>query len=363
MNHKQRKVVTSSSSISSCSLPCSPIQHPTTFLMNTPVPKSTLLTWKQGISTPIHEGNLSPNHLAVELLAGFSTGKIRMRGDIVEHRPSSEADESIVDMLSQLDSATHHEDQEANNSASHISPIVTVNNETKMIARLQAEKNPRTKVPDSEIRPENIILGSPMYIPNKKISKNQKGKGGYGKKLKFPIYSSSMMPWWKKMPTQKELVNAARARKLAGGSGKPHKSATFSKSAYVPQTSHAPHKGGGGGGAPVPPMGGLKKPKKHKPRIVALCEICHFQKSVNLLIPLPSFGRLIREVAQDYKVGLKFQSSALMVIQEAAETYLVNLFEVANLCAIHRKRQTIAPKDFGLVKAIRHISGINLWWH
>ena len=93
---------------------------------------------------------------------------------------------------------------------------------------------------------------------------------------------------------------------------------------------------------------------------MALCKIHHFQKSVNLLIPLLSFGRLIREVAQDYKVGLGFQSSALMAIQEAAETHLVNLFEVANLCAIHRKRQMIAPKDFGLVKAIRHISGIDL---
>ena len=172
--------------------------------------------------------------MAVELLAGFSTGKIRMMGDIVEHRLSSEADESIADMLSQLDSATHHKDQEANNSASHISPIVTVNNETKMIGRLQAEKNPRTKVVDLEICPENIILGSPMYIPYKKISKNKKDKGGYGKKLKFPITSSSTMPRRKKMPTQKELVNAVRARKQAGGSGKPRKLETFSKSTYVP---------------------------------------------------------------------------------------------------------------------------------
>ena len=110
-------------------------------------------------------------------------------------------------------------------------------------------------------------------------------------------------------------------------------------------------------------MGGLKKPKKHKPGIVALREIHHFQKSVDLLIPLLSFGHLIQEIAQDHRIGLRFQSSALMVIQEVAETYLVNLFEAANLCAIHRKRQTITPKDFWLVKAIRHISGIDLWWH
>ena len=126
--------------------------------------------------------------------------------------------------------------------------------------------------------------------------------------------------------------------------------------------SHEPHMHhiGVGGGAP---MGGLKKPKKHKPRIMALHEIHCFQKSVDLLIPLLSFGRLIREIAQDHRIGLRFQSSTLMAIQEAAETYLVNLFEVANLCAIHRKSQMIAPKDFWLVKAIRHISGIDLWWH
>ena len=91
-----------------------------------------------------------------------------------------------------------------------------------------------------------------MYIPYKKISKNQKGKGGYGKKLKFPISSSSTMPRHKKTPTQKELIKAVRAKKLASGSGggKPRKSATFSKNAHVPRASQAPRKGGGGGRAP-----------------------------------------------------------------------------------------------------------------
>ena len=194
MNHRQRKVVTSSSSINSCSLPCSPVRHLRPILPNTPVPNTTLLTWKWGISTPINEGNLSPNELAVKLLAGFSTGRIRMRGDTVEHRPSSDADESIMDILSQLDSTIPHKDQEAINSAPHVSPNVTINNRTKTVAGLQAEKNPRTKVSNLEICPENIILGSPMYIPYKRISVNQRSRGKYGKKLKFPISSSSMMP-------------------------------------------------------------------------------------------------------------------------------------------------------------------------
>ena len=291
MNPRLRKVVIGSSSISSHSLPCSPVRHTRPFLPNTPVLSTTSLTWKQGISTPINEGNLSPNELAVELLAAFSTGKIRMRGDVVEHKLSSDADESIADILSQLDSATRHKDQKANDPVPHVCSDITINNETKTkaIAGFQAKKNPRTKVPDSKICPENIILGSPAYIPYKKISKDQKGKGSYGKKLKFPILSSSTMPRRKKMPTQKELEEAARAKKLASGSGKPRKSTLFSKSAHVPRASHAPCKGGGGGA----PMGGLKKPKKHKPGIVALREIRHFQKSIDLLIPLLSFGHLI----------------------------------------------------------------------
>ena len=91
------------------------------------------------------------------------------------------------------------------------------------------------------------------------------------------------------MPTQKELVKAVRARKLAGGSGKPCKSATFLKSAHVPRALHVPREGR----AQALPTGGLKKPKKHRPGIVGLREIHRFQKSVNLLIPLLSFGCLI----------------------------------------------------------------------
>ena len=39
--------------------------------------------------------------------------------------------------------------------------------------------------------------------------------------------------------------------------------------------------------------------------------------------------------------------------QEAAEAYLVGLFEDTNLCAIHAKRVTIMPKDIQLARRIR----------
>ncbi|XP_029640576.1 histone H3.3-like [Octopus sinensis] len=65
------------------------------------------------------------------------------------------------------------------------------------------------------------------------------------------------------------------------------------------------------------------------------------------------FQRLVREIAQDFKTDLRFQSSAVMALQEASEAYLVGLFEDTNLCAIHAKRVTIMPKDIQLARRIR----------
>ena len=111
---------------------------------------------------------------------------------------------------------------------------------------------------------------------------------------------------------------------------------------------------------------GSRQGVKVKPRrnyaMIALREIWRFQRSVDLLIPLLPFQRLVREIAQDYRMDLRFQSSAILALQEAAEAWLVRIFESANLCCIHRGRITIAPKDFYLVKRIHHIAGINLWW-
>ncbi|KRZ11234.1 Histone H2B 3 [Trichinella zimbabwensis] len=80
--------------------------------------------------------------------------------------------------------------------------------------------------------------------------------------------------------------------------------------------------------------GGVKKPHRYRPGTVALREIRRYQKSTELLIRKLPFQRLVREVAQDYKTDLRFQSSAVLALQEAAEAYLVGLFEDTNLCAI-----------------------------
>ena len=84
----------------------------------------------------------------------------------------------------------------------------------------------------------------------------------------------------------------------------------------------------------------MKKPHRYRPGTVALREIRKYQKSTELLIRKLPFQRLVREIAQDFKTDLRFQSTAIMALQEAAEAYLVGLFEDTNLCAIHAKRVT-----------------------
>ena len=108
--------------------------------------------------------------------------------------------------------------------------------------------------------------------------------------------------------------------------------------------------------------GGMKKPHRYRPGTVALREIRKFQKSVttlrltfqtDLLIRKLPFQRLVKEIAQEFKSDLRFQSQAILALQEAAEAYLVGLFEDTNLCAIHAKRVTIMPKDMQLARRIR----------
>ena len=98
---------------------------------------------------------------------------------------------------------------------------------------------------------------------------------------------------------------------------------------------------------------GIKKPHRYRPCTVALREIRRYQKSTDLLIRNMPFQRLVREVAQDFKTDLRFQSSAVIALQESSEAYLVGLFEDTNLCAIHAKRVTIMPKDMHLARRIR----------
>jgi len=103
----------------------------------------------------------------------------------------------------------------------------------------------------------------------------------------------------------------------------------------------------------APATGGVKKPYRYRPGTVALREIRKYQKSTELLIRKLPFQRLVREITEGFKLDVRFQSTALLALQEASEAYLVSLFEDTNLCAIHAKRVTIMPKDMQLARRIR----------
>ena len=100
-------------------------------------------------------------------------------------------------------------------------------------------------------------------------------------------------------------------------------------------------------------QGRLVKPHRYRAGTAALKDIRHFQKTTALLIRRLPFQRLVKEIAQDFKTDLRFQSAAILCLQEAVEAYLDRLFDDANLCAIHTRRVTIMPRDIKLARRIR----------
>ena len=103
----------------------------------------------------------------------------------------------------------------------------------------------------------------------------------------------------------------------------------------------------------IAPTGGIKKPHRYQSGMVALREIRHYQRSTENLIKKTPFPKLIREISQEYRicpdgpgtpsVQVHFQSTAIAALQEAAENFIVGLFEDVNLLAVHARHVTIMP--------------------
>ena len=110
------------------------------------------------------------------------------------------------------------------------------------------------------------------------------------------------------------------------------------------------------------PMGGIKKAHQYRPGLVALREMRRYQQSTECLIKRTPFNKLIKEISQEYRVcpdgpgtpsvQVRFQSTALAALQEAAENFIVGLFEDVNLLAVHTRRVTIMPQDIRLALRI-----------
>ena len=98
---------------------------------------------------------------------------------------------------------------------------------------------------------------------------------------------------------------------------------------------------------------GVKKSFRWRPGTVALRQVKRLQKSTELLIAKAPFSRLVREIAEGHKAGLRFASSALAAIQEATEAFVISLLSDANLAALHANRVTALPRDLQLVRRLR----------
>ncbi|KAI1189878.1 histone H3-like centromeric protein cse-4 [Nemania serpens] len=120
--------------------------------------------------------------------------------------------------------------------------------------------------------------------------------------------------------------------------------------------------GGGAASRAVQPGDPIPYPRRrrYRPGTVALREIRKLQNSTDLLMRKLPFARLVREIALNMRPrdeGMRWQSQALLALQEAAEAFVVHLFEDTNLCAIHAKRVTIMQKDIQLARRIRGVWG------
>ena len=102
------------------------------------------------------------------------------------------------------------------------------------------------------------------------------------------------------------------------------------------------------------PSGGEeKKQRRWKAGTVAMREIRKLQKGTKLLIQKAPFQRLVRASLAVHKQGLSFKPSALEAVQEAAESYMVGLFEGAVILQLHRGKKTLNIKDVTFTRRIR----------
>ena len=110
----------------------------------------------------------------------------------------------------------------------------------------------------------------------------------------------------------------------------------------------------------TPATGGLKRPHRFSLGTVALRQIRQFQMSMELLIRKLPFLQLVREILQEMRFDFCLTPATVLVLQEAAEAFLIRFFEDTNLCAIHAKHVTIMPKDMKL--ALRIWGDVNHGW-
>uniref|UniRef100_A0A182F612 Core Histone H2A/H2B/H3 domain-containing protein n=1 Tax=Anopheles albimanus TaxID=7167 RepID=A0A182F612_ANOAL len=181
-----------------------------------------------------------------------------------------------------------------------------------------------------------------------------------------PTYTTQSKPNFSFLPSNRHSSPRRANRNRSGSSDAPSRSPSavvhrLASASTVPNSelTRTPTRRSGPQGAepasePQPP-GRAHRRKQDRPtdwKIVR--EIVKLQAGVNSLIPRLSFGRVIREILSEYSdSGMRVTAEMLTCLQEAAEVYIVQMFEDAYRCTLHRGRVTLIPKDMELALLIR----------
>lgn len=337
--------------------------------------------WQEGLSTPII-GESSPNQQAMLILKGLGNGSMTMRGDKICHIPQA-----------QLPLAP------PNPVTTQLPPPIDVQT-VRLIVNNSGTTDGDLEVPISDMLSNMITAVNPGNEENEPLDDSVVSQKPLTVKMPF---AQEKFPVAKKVPRPEHFLNTREpqdvnvsdlyheghqrvrmakvkktARKHTGGRA----SRKITHRGQIPRSKHPKSSAGklatnivssgssSGGKAPRKQLpakkmsktgtstGGVKKPHRYRPGTVALREIRRYQRSTELLCRKLPFARLVREIAQDYRINLRFQAAAIMALQEAAEAFLVQWFEDLNHSCIHGKRVTILPKDCQFVKNFRARLGL-----
>ncbi|KAE8666791.1 histone H3.3 [Hibiscus syriacus] len=101
----------------------------------------------------------------------------------------------------------------------------------------------------------------------------------------------------------------------------------------------------------APTTGGVKKPHRYRPGTVALREIRKYQKSTELLIRKLPFQRLVREIAQDFKVnniGIEIRGE---------KVYVMGDFDIGSFMWLADRLAFPEPCSIGVARGSRGVPG------
>ncbi|CAK7905608.1 hypothetical protein CAAN1_09S04434 [[Candida] anglica] len=272
---------------------------------------------------------------------------------------SSEADEPIV--RSRIRYASSRESQPEEEEEEE---------EEEVEERSSSRSNKRPSSSSSSTFERNIISRSPLVGPPP-VRVDRRAGSSTNARVTKPVARTSSSSTHSS-PAQ---TTSSSARKSTSSSSRPSSSSNLARgtsgiSSSRPSSSSIRDRSGSSSSRPGTsssrqqetglyrnqPGDPVQPKKRYRPGAAALREIRRFQRGTELLIRKLPFARLVKEISEDFigpGYGLRWQSNAVLALQEACEAYLVHLLEDTNLCAIHAKRVTIMQKDIQLARRIR----------